>query len=131
MTDVAARPTHWLDPACNMMVDPLTAKGGTTRHEGVDYAFCNTRCRGRFLADPVAVLAEPATDPVCGAPVLRAGARFIDADGVRSYFHAEACEEAFRADPARFLETEPPPLPDADESAGRVKNSVSGSCSRL
>jgi P-type Cu+ transporter len=40
------------DPVCGMTVQPGTAKGGSTVHDGQTYYFCNPRCREKFVADP-------------------------------------------------------------------------------
>jgi Cu+-exporting ATPase len=40
------------DPVCGMRVDPLNAKGGSAKHDGVTYYFCGSRCREKFAADP-------------------------------------------------------------------------------
>jgi len=45
------------DPVCGMMVDSAAPRGGTYRHNGVDYSFCNPKCNERFRADPAKYLA--------------------------------------------------------------------------
>ena len=40
-----------------MMVDSAAPRGGTYRHNGVDYSFCNPKCNERFRADPAKYLA--------------------------------------------------------------------------
>jgi len=64
--DSAAR-----DPVCGMRVDAAAPKGGTHRHDGRVYAFCNSRCRDKFIAEPERYLqaAPPGTGarPVPGA----------------------------------------------------------------
>jgi P-type Cu+ transporter len=40
------------DPVCGMMIDPVTARGGSYQHEGATYYFCNPRCNERFQAEP-------------------------------------------------------------------------------
>lgn len=57
--------THAIDPVCKMKVDPATA-AGTFNHEGVDYYFCNPRCKEKFAAAPekfLAPVAKPAPAP--------------------------------------------------------------------
>lgn len=46
------------DPVCGMMIDPTTAKGGTSNFEGEDYFFCSPKCKTKFDADPNAYLAK-------------------------------------------------------------------------
>ena len=41
--------TQAIDPVCKMKVNPATA-AGSFRHEGIDYYFCNIRCRDKFAA---------------------------------------------------------------------------------
>jgi len=40
------------DPVCGMKVDPTTAKGGSSSYHGVDYYFCNPKCKTKFDANP-------------------------------------------------------------------------------
>ncbi len=40
------------DPVCGMTVDAAAPKGGTHVYRGQTYAFCNSRCREQFAADP-------------------------------------------------------------------------------
>lgn len=40
-----------IDPVCKMKVNPATA-AGSFQHEGVNYYFCNLRCREKFSATP-------------------------------------------------------------------------------
>lgn len=40
------------DPVCGMMIDPATAKGGTTQYKNETFYFCNSKCRDKFNADP-------------------------------------------------------------------------------
>jgi len=47
-----------------------------------------------------------ATDPVCGRELKRADAAgAIDLHGTVFFFHAQACRDAFAADPGRYLAT--------------------------
>lgn len=41
------------DPVCGMMVDPSSAKGGSSHYEGHTYFFCNPKCKTKFEADPL------------------------------------------------------------------------------
>ena len=60
-TDVTDRHTHHhhhhghhataIDPVCGMVVDPAKTTHHAL-HEGVEYHFCNPRCREKFVADP-------------------------------------------------------------------------------
>jgi Cu+-exporting ATPase len=40
------------DPVCGMMIDPASAKGGSSKYGGHAYYFCNPKCRSNFEADP-------------------------------------------------------------------------------
>ena len=51
-----------VDPVCGMQVDLDAAKGGKFAHGGIDYGFCNPRCREKFAADPDRFL-KPASAP--------------------------------------------------------------------
>ncbi len=44
------------DPVCGMMIDPVTAKGGTAQHNGETFYFCNPKCKDKFQADPTKYL---------------------------------------------------------------------------
>jgi Cu+-exporting ATPase len=51
------------DPVCGMSVDPQKTQHHT-QLDGVDYFFCNPRCREKFIADPPQYLApNPADTP--------------------------------------------------------------------
>ncbi len=54
------------DPVCGMTVDPAKTPHHAT-HDGVEYHFCNPRCREKFVADPQRYLSprepEPAAPP--------------------------------------------------------------------
>lgn len=41
-----------IDPVCGMMIDPSSARGGSSKYEGHAYYFCNPKCRAKFEADP-------------------------------------------------------------------------------
>lgn len=40
------------DPVCGMMIDPKTAKGGSTQYSGETFYFCNPKCKIKFEAEP-------------------------------------------------------------------------------
>lgn len=40
------------DPVCGMMIDPATAKGGSSEHQGKRFYFCSPKCKTKFDADP-------------------------------------------------------------------------------
>jgi Cu+-exporting ATPase len=50
------------DPVCGMTVDPATARGGSYKHKGIEYFFCNPKCNERFRAEPARYL-SPAARP--------------------------------------------------------------------
>ncbi|GAB4274193.1 MAG: heavy metal translocating P-type ATPase [Deferrisomatales bacterium] len=103
------------DPVCGMTVDPTDAPGGTARHDGAEYAFCNPACREKFLADPARYLRPPAglpgpgeglsIDPICRMTVEEAAPKggTADYEGRRYYFCNPACREKFVADPSGVL----------------------------
>ncbi|HRB81813.1 MAG TPA: HAD-IC family P-type ATPase [Nitrospira sp.] len=47
------------DPVCGMMIDPKTAKGGSSVHQGETYYFCNPKCKAKFEAEPEKFLGAP------------------------------------------------------------------------
>ncbi|WP_409479896.1 heavy metal translocating P-type ATPase [Pseudobdellovibrio sp. HCB154] len=49
------------DPVCGMMIDPATAKGGTSEFKGETFHFCSPKCKTKFDANPTAYL-EPKTE---------------------------------------------------------------------
>src|SRR5689334_3489172 len=51
------------DPVCGMLVDPVTARGGSHTHQGRTYYFCNPKCRDRFVADPSKYIPAPPSLP--------------------------------------------------------------------
>lgn len=51
------------DPVCGMMIDPLTAKGGSTQHAGQTFYFCNPKCKNKFQADPKKYLSTQSAQP--------------------------------------------------------------------
>src|SRR5262245_28303036 len=55
------------DPVCGMLVSRESPKGGHATHNGTEYAFCNPRCREKFLAGPDSYLTKPASKPATPA----------------------------------------------------------------
>ncbi len=55
-TKLAETPARVKDPVCGMMVDPVTARGGSVEHAGKAYYFCNPKCAEKFRADPAKYL---------------------------------------------------------------------------
>src|SRR5690242_3257010 len=120
------------DPVCGMSVDPATSRN-TLEHEGKKYYFCCPHCLEKFRATPekyqetqrkipaagfVQLGAKPvglatvhssvalATDPVCGMKVNPANAKYrLDYQGQKYFFCSAGCLEKFKAQPARYLDT--------------------------
>ncbi len=44
------------DPVCGMMIDPHTAKGGSSLYQKKTYYFCNPKCKTKFDAAPLTYL---------------------------------------------------------------------------
>lgn len=44
------------------MIDPATAKGGSTQHNGETFYFCNPRCKTKFEAEPLKYLSPKVED---------------------------------------------------------------------
>lgn len=44
------------DPVCHMSVDPKTARGGSSVHEGQTYYFCSAGCKAKFEKEPAKYL---------------------------------------------------------------------------
>ncbi len=44
------------DPVCGMMIDPLSAKGGSSQYNGETFYFCNPKCKTKFEAEPLKYL---------------------------------------------------------------------------
>lgn len=40
------------DPVCGMMIDPTSAKGGSSLYKDHSYYFCSTKCKTKFDAEP-------------------------------------------------------------------------------
>lgn len=53
---VQSNPTLVKDPVCGMMIDPKSAKGGSTQHNGETFYFCNPRCKEKFQREPAKYL---------------------------------------------------------------------------
>lgn len=51
------------DPVCGMMIDPATAKGGSSDHKGETFYFCNPKCKVKFEADPNKYLSPKVEQP--------------------------------------------------------------------
>lgn len=45
------------DPVCGMMIDPKTAKGGSSLYNGETFYFCSPKCKAKFDGDPESFLA--------------------------------------------------------------------------
>lgn len=58
--DSATKSTLVKDPVCGMMIDPLSAKGGNTQHNGETFYFCNPKCKTKFEAEPLKYLSPQA-----------------------------------------------------------------------
>jgi len=50
------------DPVCGMMIDPKTAKGGSSQCKDQTYYFCNPKCKTKFEANPLQYL-NPSETP--------------------------------------------------------------------
>lgn len=59
-SDSAIKSTLVKDPVCGMMIDPLSAKGGNTQHNGETFYFCNPKCKTKFEAEPLKYLSPQA-----------------------------------------------------------------------
>ncbi len=65
-TDIAGKTEK--DPVCGMMVNPLSAKGGTSHYHDHDYFFCNPKCKVKFDSEPGKFLnPQPVTEIQKGA----------------------------------------------------------------
>ena len=62
-----------IDPVCGMTVDPAKTPHHAT-HEGIEYHFCNPRCREKFIADPMRYLHPETVEP---APPPPPGTRYF------------------------------------------------------
>ncbi len=125
------------DPVCGMEVEPDKARG-TSTYEGVDYYFCNPRCKEKFDASPASFVdkakacpvPEPeekaggkeAVDPVCHMTVVKEKAAATSKyKGVDYYFCNPRCKEKFDADPEKYLKAEPAPSEEAPAPAPEGK----------
>lgn len=52
------------DPVCGMMIDPHTAKGGSSLYNHHTYYFCNPKCKVKFDAEPLKYLEPKAVTKV-------------------------------------------------------------------
>lgn len=59
-SESAIKSTLVKDPVCGMMIDPLSAKGGNTQHNGETFYFCNPKCKTKFEAEPLKYLSPQA-----------------------------------------------------------------------
>src|SRR5690606_11702894 len=55
------------DPVCGMTVDPAKTPHHHV-HDGVEYHFCNPRCREKFIADPGRYLSPRAGESEAAVP---------------------------------------------------------------
>jgi len=112
---VAASPGPTWDPVCNMTVVRGQAKGGAHVHDGVEWWFCNPKCRDKFSARPGDYF--EAKDAVCGLRVDKRAPAATVPHGKHTYFFcSDACAQRFSAAPAAFIEkaraaAAPPPAP--------------------
>ncbi|MDG6347969.1 heavy metal translocating P-type ATPase, partial [Luteimonas sp. 8-5] len=60
---------HHIDPVCGMTVDPAKTPHHAT-HDGVEYHFCNPRCREKFVADPGRYLSPREPEPPAPAGTI-------------------------------------------------------------
>lgn len=51
------------DPVCGMMIDPATAKGGSTQYKDETFYFCNPKCKTKFEAEPSKYLSPKTEAP--------------------------------------------------------------------
>jgi Cu+-exporting ATPase len=117
MTD--AVPETRIDPVCGMTVKPETPH--KTKHDGVEYWFCNPKCLAKFRLEPQRYLVTPAApravvpasavvpvDPVCGMTPKPDTPHRSTHQGVEYLFCGARCVARFRADPAAFLSAAAP-----------------------
>ncbi|MBI2839970.1 MAG: cadmium-translocating P-type ATPase [Acidobacteria bacterium] len=115
------------DPVCGMTVHAERA-AGSYDYRGQRYYFCNVRCLEKFKADPDSYLGAPLVaigmaparpramhkDPVCGMAVTQGSeAGTHEHDGTMYYFCSKRCIDRFAADPGRYLQPLPAPVPVA------------------
>lgn len=112
------------DPVCGMMIDPATAKGGSSEYKEAKYYFCNPKCKERFDAEPEKYLVPKPTpamvqlgggpsagsvkakDPVCGMMVDTSAPRggSYEYKSTKYFFCNPKCNERFQADPEKYLD---------------------------
>lgn len=103
------------DPVCNMTVVRGQAKGGAHTHDGIEWWFCNPKCRDKFAAAPDSYF--DGKDPVCGMRVDKRAPAATVPNGKHTYFFcSQACADRFAASPDGFIEAmraaaAPPPAP--------------------
>ncbi|MEW5740306.1 MAG: heavy metal translocating P-type ATPase [Myxococcota bacterium] len=107
------------DPVCRMTVVRGQAKGGAHVHDGVEWWFCNPKCREKFIAAPASYFA--AKDPVCGMDVDVRAPKATVPHGKHTFFFCGAgCAERFAVSPDAFLvklRAAAPPPPSAPAGA--------------
>lgn len=57
------------DPVCGMMIDPKTAKGGSSIFKKIDYFFCNPKCKAKFDEAPLKYLVPNSSEKMQSASV--------------------------------------------------------------
>ena len=66
-----------VDPVCGMRINPTSAPG-TAQWNGLDFYFCNPKCRERFVAGPLQFVEEDGTRvPAKPKPAAAAGAVYV------------------------------------------------------
>ena len=57
------------DPVCGMMIDPKTAKGGSSIFKKSTYFFCSPKCKTKFIEAPLKYLAPNSSEKIQSANV--------------------------------------------------------------
>jgi Cu+-exporting ATPase len=72
------------DPVCGMSVDPKAPRGGSYAYKGVEYFFCNPKCKERFQAEPGKYL-SPTYKPMGMMPAASspASSSMVQLGGIR------------------------------------------------
>ena len=112
--------TQAVDPVCGMQVSADSEH--RQEYAGVEYLFCSTSCRGKFVVAPDQYLGSekesgsccggkhdaPAeqTDPVCGMQVSADSERRHVHEGTEYLFCSDSCREKFVAAPEKYLNPE-------------------------
>ncbi len=52
---------EWTDPVCGMKLKPKTSGYQSHTHEKVNYMFCSTSCKNKFVAQPAKYIKKPKT----------------------------------------------------------------------